>query len=264
MRTLLAFLLVAVALAGCTDNNASSGEPTCPPETHFRDAEGACVPHVEPRMSIEGLPAAIEQYQAVSFTWALDNGTRGAPGAPVHSMDSRILLGNATEPVTNTTGPDDWGTQIAREEHQNLPGQFEASFSWEAPETLAVRGYMRIDGEHLWYDLGTLIVEPVSATGNTTTISISGTPPSLSESNVGIRIGDGVSWDNENTLYGYTIEFSCNNGVTVDPVEVPAGGSSAAVVFLELTNCDYTATTTGSGSGLTQGDLSGKLNVNKP
>lgn len=263
----IAAALAAVALAGCSDGGGSeSTTPECDTATHYLDAQGVCVPHDEPRLVVEGLPDEVQQYMRYLFTWSLDNGTRGTSADPVHSMDSRVLASEEDAPTTNQTGPDDWGTEVAREQHKNLPdGPFDGQLVWDTVGTLYLKGYMQISGQNVWQDIGTIEVVAVQPTGVVADVTIEqGPPPALSESEVGIKVGDGVKWVNENAIYGYTIEFDCGTGPSVDPVSVAAGAESETVVFLEPANCDFTAQTDASDAGVGEGDLSGTVNVNTP
>ena len=212
------------------------------------------------------LPDSFSAYSTVTFTWHLDNGTRGTVAVPVHSMDSRILVGTESVTVTNATGPDDWGMEVARQQHQNLPGSFEASLSWDEPATLYLKGYMLIDGENVWTDLGSVDVTLVQPTGNVTTVTIQqGPPPSLDSTETGLLVGDAIVFQNDGPV-DYTAVFTCSDGVTVGPVAVGMQATSQQVVFLEPTSCDYTLQSALGDVGVDPDPaaLEGRVNVNAP
>ncbi len=262
MRTLwIALVVLATALAGCSDDTKAPVDPATECDGIY--ADDVCTPHVEPRITVSGLPPSIGAYSTVAFEWSIDNGTRGTASEPVHSMDSRILVSNEAGTVSNMTGPDEWGMELAREQHQNLPGSFEASLSWETMEMLYLRGYMLIEGENVWTDLGTINITAVEPTGKVAVVSIEGVPPGLDESTVGIVVGDAFMISNGQPT-DYTAVFDCSNGVSVPELAVPASGDSDVVLFDAPTSCSYTlqpALLSGSSSPL---DIDGTVNVNRP
>ncbi len=252
------WLVVAMtALAGCTSEEEDTG-PKCL-ENQFEDAMGNCIDHVEPAIVLTGLPEQLTRYFSVDFTWALDNGTRGTDEV-VHSMDSRILASMNATVTDNTTAPDDWGTQIARQEHKDLPDEFTASLRWDEVGTLYLKGYMLIDAKHVWIDLGSIQITDVVASGNRTTVTISSGAPSLSERETTVTVGDGVTFDNQHEFIAYTLTFEgddCPNGGSI------AAGSTLDVDFVVPGSCPYTLTTAASPT-IEQGDLSGKVTVGTP
>lgn len=256
-----ALVVLSVSLAGCSDGGGEKEDPASLCDGIYED--GACTPHVEPRVVVEGLPDSFSAYSKATFTWRLDNGTRGTPEAPVHSMDSRILVDTESATVTNTTGPDDWGVEVAREQHQNLPGSFEASLTWDEPATLYLKGYMLIGGENVWTDLGTVDVSPVQPTGNQTAIVIEqGPPPALNNTDVSITVGDHVEFVNESPV-DYTAVITCGE-VEWDPVAVGMDTSVATPAFLVPGSCDYTLYSA-LGDNSVEPDplaLTGTINVN--
>lgn len=252
MKRALCFLLVAAAFAGCADEGGPETAAAQCQETEFEDAAGVCQPHVEPTIVLSGLPDSVQQYTKVEFRWALDNGTHGQE-APVHSMDSRILVSPSEDPVDNTTGPDAWGTEVARQQHKNFPDNFTATFSWDDVGLLHVKGYMLIDAKDVWVDLGTIDVMQVAASGQSQTVTISGPPPELQDADPTITVGDAVIFDNTDPVLSYTVTFDCG----LPDLQVSAGSASDAVVFLEPGQCGYTASSPLS-------DLQGKIQVAKP
>ncbi len=253
--------LLATALSGCSDDGDKPVDPALDCDGIF--ADGMCSPHIEPKIVVMDLPESFGAYSTVSFTWSLDNGTRGTDSVPVHSMDSRILVSNEAGTVSNMTGPDDWGMEVAREQHQNLPGTFEGSISWDAVETIYLRGYMLIDGVNTWTDLGTVDVTAPEPTGQVVLVTVGGPPAALDNSAAGMTVGDGFQIKNDQA-YDYTAVFTCSNEVTVAELAVPASGSSDVVVFEKPTNCDYTMQPSLLAGNATPLDLEGKVNVNRP
>ncbi len=252
MKQLVWLLAATVMFAGCTGGDEGPTTPACDETMNYIDAEGVCTPHVEPTMIVSGLPDTVAQFTPVEFAWALDNGTRMA----VHSMDSRILVSNEDMAVTNTTGPDDWGTQVVKETHKDFPQNFTSTFVWDEVETLYVKGYMLINAVNVWVDLGTIDVAAVTATGNRTTIEISGTPPAVDANEVAITVGDGVTFDNQ-LSYEVTLSWTCTNGVTPADGAI-AAGASKNVDFTTLTSCTYTLNSPLAASGQDPLAISGK------
>lgn len=256
-------VLLATALAGCADDDGKKVDPASQCDGILQE-DGSCMAHVEPHIALEGLPDSFGAYSKVAFTWRLDNGTRGSESEPVHSMDSRILVDVVAGAVTNETGPDDWGMEVARQEHQNLPGSFEAMLSWSEPATLYLKGFMLIEGKNVWNDLGTVDVTAVQPTGNLTTITISqGPPPALDQTETRILVGDAVVFQNDASL-DYTAVFTCSDGVAVPELAVGMQGNSPQVVFLEPTRCTYVLQSSLSATGVDPAELSGILNVHAP
>lgn len=258
MEKWLVALLAAVALAGCSSDDApkQSAEDLC---DGYLDAEGVCQAHVEPAIVLTGLPETVSAYVTTPFAWALDNGTRGLPGEPVHSMDSRIIAFTDGTVPTNATGPD-VGTEIAKQEHKNLPDAFEGQFTWAMPgETVTLWGYMLIDAVNTWNELLTISVIEPPATGTVHTITIEqGPPPALAEgdNDITIFVGDAVDWDDQNAAYDYTITFDCNKGES--PADVTPG---TQVVFTTPAACSWVAKTPLSDQAEGTGDLSGTIRV---
>lgn len=250
----------AIALSGCSDDEPVDPAAGCDLEMNYLDADNNCTPHDEPEMVVNGMPDSLQAYSTAEFTWDLDPGTRGQDGEVVHSMDSRIKASlDATAP-TNVTGPDDWGTEIEREQHKDFPQNFTGSISWEETGTLYVYGFMLINGQNIWQDLGTIEITPVVATGNYTDITISGFPASTSDAEPSVTVGDGIRWTN-NANYDLIITFDgddCPDGGAL------SAGSSFEADFLVPGNCAYTMSSPASGLGASQGDISGQVIISKP
>lgn len=270
MRKLLfaGIVLVVSALAGCSDDGetADSTDDDCPVETHFTDSAGECVAHVEPSIQTEGLNGTLQQYSPLTFTWSLDPGTRGADNNTVHSMDSRILATPTDDAIGNDTSPDDYGTEIDKQQHKNFPDSFEATFSWDETGTVYLKGYMLISGQDVWQDIATIEVVSVTASGNVETVTITGPEaggaPAADSSEVGLKVGDGLVIANDNA-FDYEASFDCK-GLSIDPVTVPAGDSTGTTTFLEPTNCSVTLNTPLSASGSDPGEIGFKVNVSTP
>ncbi len=252
-------LLVAVALAGCSDDEPVDPASQCDPETNYLNEMDECLPHVEPSIVVTGMPETLQVYDTADFNWSLDPGTRALDGTTVHSMDSRIKASMSTDVPNNATGPDAWGTEIAREQHKDLPQNFSTSIDWEDIGTLYVYGYMLINGQNLWYDLGSIEITAVEATGEYTDVNIDNAQQS-SIAPVGITVGDGVRFNN-NQQFGYTLSFSgngCPDGGSI------GAGQSLEVDFLEPVSCDYTLNTPLNQGGTDPGRITGRVNVNTP
>lgn len=265
MKRTLWLLVAAIALAGCGDDPADSVQDTCPAETHFVDGAGVCTAHTPATIIVEGMPSTLQQYAEAEFSWRLDNGTY----SKLHSMDNRILANTENTPTTNATEADDWGFEVAVKTHQDLPSELTGTFSSEETGTYYLRGFMEIDGENIWIDLGSIDVVPVAATGNRTAVTISAFgdagAPALSSTSEDVTVGDGVTITNNNEAVTYTVTLSgddCPSGpATLAPTE------SADFDFIVPGACTIDLTTPlsdGSDGALNQGDLSLKVNVRTP
>ncbi len=258
MKQLAWLFVAAILFSGCTGDDDANALPPCDELTHYIDAMGDCVQHVEPTMVIEGLPSTVEQFAGADFGWRLDNGTRQA----VHSMDSRIRASLSNDPVTNETGPDDWGMQVTGQQHKDFPDAFNATFVSDEVGMFYLKGYMLIDAKNIWVDLGTIDVTAVSASGSRTPITASGLPPALDDSEVGITVGDGVTFDNQ-LQYDLTLSWTCTNGVTPEGGTVSAG-STLNVDFTMLTSCSFTLNSPLIVTGNDPSAMNGKVVVSRP
>ncbi len=258
MKQLAWLVVAAVLFSGCTGSEDPVVEPTCDEMTQYMDAMGECITHVDPTIVMEGLPASMEQFESVDFAWTLDNGTRQA----VHSMDSRILASMTDDPIGNETGPDDWGTQVVKEAHKDLPEAFNATFTWDEVGTVYLKGYMLIDAKNVWVDLGSIDVTAVSVKGERTTITASGTPAALDTDEVTITVGQGVTFQNE-LQYELVLSWDCNDG-TAPAGGAIAGGSSMDIDFTVVTSCDFLLSSPLAASGNDFLALDGKVVVLRP
>ncbi len=258
MKQWAVLMVIAIALSGCTEDEPVDPASQCDLETNYVDENDECVPHVEPSMVVNGLPESLMAYHTAEFTWDLDPGTRALDGSIVHSMDSRIKASMDDTAPTNVTGPDDWGTEIERQQHKDFPQNFTGRISWEETGHLHLYGFMLINGQNIWQDLGTVEITPVVATGNRTEVHVEGAPPALSEREVTVTVGDGVTFHNDQ---GFAYD------VTFDGDDCPDGGTLAAggtfdADFLVPGSCSYTLASPITMAG--QGDLSGKVTVSTP
>lgn len=240
---LSALMLAVVALSGCSDDGGDA--PADPAETCdgiFDEATETCTPHVEPTVVVEGLGDSVPAYVKNTFTWSLDNGTRGDAQQPVHSMDSRVLAVTDGTTPTNTTEPDSVGREVATAAHQNLPQQFEATFSWDTVgETVSLWGYMFIDGVHQYNQIKQVTVVEPPRTSVTQPVAISaGPPPTVDDSDLRIGVGDAFQFSSD-APYPYTVSFDCSNGVTIADQDL-SGGSGPETPIFQPTNCDWVAT----------------------
>lgn len=251
-------VLATTALAGCS-KDAPSADPAVECDGMF--ADGVCTPHTEPFVNLTGLADTVPAYTSVAFSWSLDNGTRGTASQPVHSMDNRIVaIDDGTVP-TNTTDPrnDLPGVQLAIAEHQNLPGEFEGQFLWETPgDTVAMWGYMRIEGIHIWQHLQNVTITEVAPSTTVHTITFSGPQPAVDESNLRIAVGDAVQFSNT-APWDYTVTFTDCTDLTVG--SVAADGTSSELVLVAPRTCNWVANTVLSAGPSDPGELSGKVVV---
>ena len=254
-----AVAMLAVMFAGCSDKDPGpSAEELC--EGIF--ADGVCTQHTEPAVAITGLDSSVSAYLRHDFTWYLDNGTRGvAPEPAVHSMDSRIVAVTDGSMPGNETLPDAFGTQVARQEHKDLPDQFTAQFSWnEVGATVTLWGYMLIDGG-VWNLITNITIVEPPATGITQNVTFdAGPPPGASPSNLPMQLGDGIQFINENAALGYTITFGCG----IDAISVDPDSTSPTVVIKRPMTCQWEATSDLAEFGITNADLDGQFTVNVP
>lgn len=260
-------LLLSVALAGCSgdDDKGPSAEEQCAIDARLWTGT-ECIDHTEPHMMVDGLPETASAFLTYNFNWTLDNGTYPSGNGEVHSMYS-TLIG-----VTDGTVPDNTtdaetagiGTELVTKTHQNLPVDLAGEFSWDvADETVAVWGYMRIDGEHVWELIQEVSVITPPSTGETTTVAISLDPAAggivHDGGEVAIGLGDGVAFNN-GAAYEYVIDLSdCGAGT----ITVAASSTSNPIEFFEPQNCDWTGSSPlgANGAPADPGEISGSIRV---
>ena len=259
---LSALMLTVVALSGCSDDGGDA--PVDPAETCdgiFDEATGSCTPHVEPVVILQGLGDSVPAYVKNTFTWSLDNGTRGDAKQPVHSMDSRVLAVTDGTTPTNTTEPDGVGREVATAAHQNLPQQFEATFAWDTVgETVSLWGYMFIDGVHQYNQIKQVSVVQPPRTSVTEAIAISVMgQPAVDKGDLRIGVGDAFQFTTDSP-YPYTVSFDCNNGVTIADQDLTSGSGPETPIF-EPTNCDWTASSPLAAAGTDPLAVTGSIAV---
>lgn len=260
-------LLVSVALAGCSgdDDSGPSAEEQCALDERLWTGS-ECIDHTQPHIVLDGLPETASAYIPYTFNWTLNNGTFPSANGEVHSMYS-TLLG-----VTDGTVPDNTtdaetagiGTELVTKTHQNLPVDLDGEFAWDvAGETVAIWGYMRIDGQHIWERLTQVQVITPPATGDTTTVTIALDPASggivHDGGEIAIGLGDGIVFQND-ALFDYTIDLSdCGEGT----ITVSGQSSSSALEFFEPQTCDWHGDTPlgANGAPVDPGEIDGSIRV---
>lgn len=275
----LVTLLVAAALAGCSDDDGdnTSHQEECPDDhdamsgdamdgamsgdamdgTMDHSAHGHDCPTDGPpaTVTLTGLPATATVYEKLSFQWVLDTEAEES-----HAMRTEVRVANASMAVTNETGPDAYGELVQQKEHQNFGPDtaFDATFTPEEEGTYYFRAYAVVSGVHVWSEESAVEVGPVQPTGDSTTVTVDAGSAVTGATLDGatITVGDGIVIQNDD-LIEHAFTFTPEGGGDGFTENVAAGESSNAIVFLTLGSWDFQ-----SDSGAQA--VTGSVQVNKP
>lgn len=238
MRTLLAVAAAAFfVLAGCTKAD-DTVQVTCPTshahaagDDHDDMAEhpipsGCPVPVLAPIVTLSGAPAMLTAYHYGMFNWSLDNRTT----AHAHSMLTEVHISSTSVPQAELAGPESYGTLVedAKRQHQDHPKRFQGIVSVAEPGTYYLRAYAEYQGKHLWSDELTIMVHPVTATGEVHTLEhTAGGPTGEFGPDLTAALGDEFQIKNSDQIeHTFHIGAPINQDVTV-----PAGGTSATFLL---------------------------------
>ncbi len=238
MRILLAVLVVAAALAGCTkdDGHTALDPVTCPdgttldPETvegHHDagfDALAACP--VPPSIRLEGVPATLEAYRSATFSWTLDNGSQAA-----HSLLTSVRVSPTSVADAELADPDSYGAELVRHEHQNLPVTYEGTLQFSQAATLYLRAYATINGADYWTPEAILEITPVQPTGVSVELTHSPGGPlgDFGPTDAVLNLGDAVVLVNDDLVEH---AFTFTGPGAPGPVTVGAVARSDPIPFL--------------------------------
>lgn len=125
----IAALLLAVPLAGCTQDTGDTG-----------DGDGMEEP-VEVRWVDE--PQDMNTNETISMTWELTGPEREITHTGIHY---------ANHSVDDPQSPGDYGNTTKAVEPAEVPGTFDAGESFEEPGTYYFIAHAIVDGEHIWAD----------------------------------------------------------------------------------------------------------------
>ncbi len=255
MRLLTAVVLAgAIALAGCTGaDDHSHGEAfACDDGTiinpgnftshhneSFDPASECPAPAEEPlpaTVRIEGLPGASLAYSPVSFRWVLQTDEANA-----HAMLTEVRANRVSIADDLLEGPETFGVSLAKKEHQNFEDGTGYDGEWRPtePGTYFLRAYAEVFGRHVWSAEHAVVVDPVEATGNTVTVTISAGGPLLAATeptDAEAVLGDALVFQNDD-LADHTFAW------TAGPVDLPAftvAGGAATEPLLLLVPGTYT------------------------
>lgn len=242
-KTATVMTAVAFLLAGCAgddDNDAVPNEAFCEDQglrLGQDNGTAACVPPLPPaNLTLEGL-ADTTAFVPVEFAWVLETHKGSA-----HAMMTQVRVSTESLPADNTTAPEDYGTEVAKKEHQDFESgaRYEGSFASKAEGTFHFRAYAYVDNEHLWSGEVVLEVAPVEPTGEVHDITfdagalVSGATPT--ELQVGL--GDAVRFTNEDVL-ARTVSFTGPSDMAAVDLEPMDSAQSGA--FLVPGSYDWTS-----------------------
>jgi hypothetical protein len=247
MRFTPIILAAAILMAGC----AAEEEPpapttfTCPrgqvvevPANHTGAPQALC-PKAPPSVTLQA-PATVRVFSQASFSWNVSAGdyTGG------HSMLTTLRW--SPTPVSNASlqGPDSYGTEFAKKEHQNLPVSLDGERRFTEPGTYYVRAYATIladgyDSRDHWSAEATVVVTDVEPTGNNTVVThgagnfVGGLTPNP----VDLKLGDGIVLKNDDVVSHTFTPENCPQ--FTEAIPVASRTSSDPLVFKAPGTCTF-------------------------
>lgn len=253
MRSAAALLLIAtLALSGCgakdepaqTFVTCSGGQTVAVPANMTATPTAACPPPPPPSVALGDLSTDMRVYRAVTFGWKVLPG--GHP-AGAHSMLSEVRVSTVSNPDTSTLkGPDSYGVEVARKEHQNLPTEPSGDYTFKEPGMYYVRVYATILADDLaskdyWSPEQMVMVADVAATGKTTTVThpAGNAAGKLDPGSVDLKLGDGVILKNADVQARiFTPAAACAQ--FKEAITVASMASSEVLVFKAPGTCAFT------------------------
>lgn len=241
MRTLRALLpllaLASVALAGCSDGDSHGHTVTCDDGTEVDYAEedhhgedfdpmSLCAPPPLV-LTFSGVPESLMVYRSAALSWGMELGGRES----AHSMLTSLRVATASKNVTAADGPDAYGSELLKREHQDLPFAYEAPVVFDTPGTYYLRTYAVVSGEHHWSPEARVEVTPVQPTGTAHTVThapgdfLGGVSPTA----VQMALGDALVFQNDDLL-GHVFTFT-SGPASVAEVAVAAQSASDPVLL---------------------------------
>lgn len=254
MKTVALLLTLGLLLAGCSGNGGESSTTAGPSCANAGPNHGDGHNHAShaagcdgnrtlapPSVRLDTAPASVQVYRSINVTWTILPGeyTKG------HSMLSKVMLSHHSVPTSELVGPDSYGVkEIGRTEHADLADGTgktvtvtspAGTFSPDLQGTRYIRVYAQIRAEGLedkdyWSDEVAINVTAVQPTGVTHTVThgAGGFQGGLDPDEVNARLGDALSFANEDVVEHTFTLASGPAGCPFAPIKVPAGVPTAA------------------------------------
>ncbi len=231
--------LFTLLLSGCSKKGGDAHEDTftCPDGQVINladvaghhdagfDANASCPE--PPSVRLLGIPASLGAYKSTSFSWELDNGS--LVGA--HSMLTSIRYRTSAANASSLAGPETFGQELLKKEHNNLPVTFLGNLTFTVPGTFYLRAYAEVNYKDYWSAETRLNVTPVTASGavhqfvHSPGDFLGETTPAEKD----ILLGDTVTFKNDD-VKDHVFTF-LSGPATVPAVTVPAQMTSAEILL---------------------------------
>ncbi len=244
MRFTVLLVVAALALSGCTDDEHGHSY-TCPDGTEVDtsgadhhnatfDPESLCVPPQGPTLSLTGVPDMLVAYQFANVTWGMDLGDLEEG----HSMMTQLRVAAEPGAPAITDGPDAFGEEVVKREHQDLPFTYDAAIRFTDPGTVYLRGYASFGAEHHWTEAYEIQVMPVQPTGTVKILThgAGNFAGGLSPSTVEITLGETLVIQNDDAM-AHTFTFSGSTCDGIGPVDVGAQSVSEEILIVHPGSC---------------------------
>lgn len=181
----LALLLVAPALAGCTQ------PPTGDGTDDGMDGNGPA--DVTVTVSLENVTRLVETGEPVRVEWRVDTST----GEQVEIPHTAVHYARSS--VADPQAPGDYGNTSGAREPATVPGTFDTRFTTDQEGSLFLRAHAIHDGTHVWSDEVEVTVQR-EWDPTIHTIDIGNNTPGIQAdydpSGLEIEVGDGIKWVN--------------------------------------------------------------------
>lgn len=224
---LVAAIAVSLAMAGCAgepEGTAPTGDPCagggtaagCQPPT----------PPTPPSVELTGLPAQATAYAQVPFSWSLQNHSV----ARAHSLLTSVRVSSTSVPDSYLAGPDSFGSEVAKHEHQDLPVTYQGTLQVKRAGTVYVRAYATIGGADYWSAEAAVSIGPVEPTGvvKAVTHTAGAFAGTMEPADQMLQLGDAVVLANDDIVdHVFTFDPPVH-----DPMSVAGQSDSEPVVFL--------------------------------
>jgi hypothetical protein len=247
--------LVLLLLAGCTGGDGgtptTTAPATCPPGQKMVGgvADGGtgqppiCRPLTPPSVAVGDVPASIRVYRAVTLTWSIDPGDHTQEA---HSMRTSLHVSPAPVPDADLAGPDSYGAELAKKEHQNLPAAGAVNHAFTVAGTYYLRAYAQVrsagvNDTDYWSPEVTITVADIEPTGNNTVVThpVGNAAGKLEPATVDLGLGDGIVLKNDDLNdHVFTPQQGCVQFTAA--ITVPSQSSSEPLVFKAPGTCRFT------------------------
>lgn len=249
MRPLVAALVAALAalsVAGCSDPEPQLPQLfTCPRgqvievPANATNPASLC-PRLAPSVNLTA-PASAVVFRPLTLSWSVDAGdyTGG------HSMLTMVRASTTSQPASTLQGPQSYGIEVARGEHQDLPARLSSEHTFRTPGTYYVRAYAEIQAtgfatQDHWTEEQVIVVADVAATGNNTVVThpLGDLAGKLDPAQVNLALGDGIVFQNDDVKERVFTPQTCAQ--PFEAVAVAAGAASEPLVFKVPGTCTFT------------------------